>query len=529
VTPLCRAVCSSRLFLLLALSVVSDTSAAARPEPRQARVPVRELRLDNGMKLLLVHQPASTSVVAGWMVGVGSADDPADRTGLSHLLEHMMFKGTETIGATDFSREKALLDQLDRLWETRAALQSKLDHASGKKQLKSAKRIQQLTAQLEDVQEQAERIVYQGEFSFLYSAQGGTRLDANTLQDLTLYFVTLPADKLELWFWLESDRLLSPVFRQLDKEVEVILEERRLRIGSTPTGTLDESVRAVFWGDHPYSWNPMGQADHLKLVTRSGAIEFFQSHYRADNLTAALVGAFDVEQVEDWARHYFGRIPTGAARSAPSIATDLGAFTAKRMEEVCACPPQARVLYPTARFGHVDNYALQLLSAIMNGRTGRLYRNLVLGSEIAFSAYTQQVPLKQAGVFNFQAESKGSTDPESLVLAWDEELRRLLAEKPSQEEIDRARNRLTADAFRTLKEPEGLLKQLLIYEGLGDWRYLNAWSAHVQKITSEDIVAVAEKYLVPERRTVAIYRRTGRQAEASASPEVISMTIENAP
>jgi zinc protease len=135
--------------------------------------------------------------------------------------------------------------------------------------------------------------------------------------------------------------------------------------------------------------------------------------------------------------------------------------------------------------------------------------------------------LKQTGVFNFQAESKGSTDPESLVIAWDEELRRLLAEQPSQEEIDRARNRLTADAFRTLKEPEGLLKQLLIYEGLGDWRYLNEWSAHLQKVTREDIVAVAEKYLVPERRTVVIYRRAGRQAHVSASPEVL--TLRSAP
>ena len=478
---------------------------------------MRELHLDNGMKLLLVHQPESTTVVAGWMVNVGSADDPADLTGLSHLLEHMMFKGTETVGTRDFNQERVLLKQIDSQWEQRSSLQARLEKAPPKKQSRQVQQIETLSSELVALQKQAELLAYQGEFSFLYSEKGGTGLDANTLQDMTLYFVTLPAENLELWFWLETDRLLNPVFRQFHKEVGVIFEERRLRIESTPTGSLDERVRALFWGDHPYSWNPMGQANHLVSASRSDAIDFFSRHYRAGNLTAALVGGFDIDQVERWARIYFGQLPRSEAREPLDRRVDPATFSQKRFEETCNCPPQARVLYPTTRFGEEDNYALQLLSAIMNGRTGRLYRDLVLDRQIAFSAFTQQTSWRLGGQFTYRAESKGAADPEILVEAWDAQLSRLMEEVPSQEETDRARNRLTADAFRSLKDPRGLLKQVLIYQGLGDWRYLNHWSRRLGEVTPEQITAVAAKYLVPERRTVAIYRRADQSSAASRS------------
>jgi predicted Zn-dependent peptidase len=368
--------------------------------------------------------------------------------------------------------------------------------------------VDELAAKLQAAQSTARSMTYLGQYSFLYSQQGGTGLNANTYRDLTMYFLTLPTDRLEIWFWLESDRLLAPVFREFYKEVQVVQEERRQRIESTPTGRLDEDLRELFWADHPYAWNPMGRHEDLERLSRRDAEDFFARHYRPERMTAALVGGFDVEQVRSWAQRYFGRLPGSA--TGPTTIQELSASTTDvevKLEATCPCPPQVKILYPSPRFGAADSYVLQLLSAVLNGRTGRLYRSLVADQEIAFSAYTQQISWRQAGEFTFHGESKGDADPTRLIQAWDEQVERLQTAPPTLEEIQRAVNRSTADAFRTLKEPVTLMKQLLIYQGLGDWRYINDWTEQIKRLESEDLVRVAQQYLQPDNRTIAIYRR----------------------
>lgn len=498
------------LFGPLGVAVAGEPTAGST----DAHVPVQELRLANGMTVLLVPQPESTTVAVGWMVRAGSADDAHDQTGLSHLLEHMMFKGSRTVGSRDLEREIEALAGVDRAWNDRRKLLAKLEKASPRKRPRLSEQLDGATSSLETAQTHASSLAFLGQYSFLYSEQGATGLNANTYRDMTLYYVTLPSEKLEVWFWLESDRLLAPVFRQFYREVQVIHEERRQRIESTPTGLADEELRGLFWGRHPYAWDPLGRSGDLDRLSRQDALEFYRRHYRTDQMTLALVGGFDPGQVKSWARRYFARlpapsgpIPRGPRQALPTPSEE------KRLVATCACPPQVRIYYPTASFGETDAYVLQLLSAVLNGRTGRLYRSLVLDQQIAFSAYTQQISWAQAGEFSFRAESKGTTDPASLIRAWDQQIDLLRAGAPAAEEILRARNRSTADAFRALKDPEALMKQLLIYQGLGDWRYLNRWSERIQDITSEDLVRVANEHLLSERRTVAIYRRPEGRTE----------------
>ena len=460
------------------------------------------------MTLLLVPQPESTTVAAGWMVQAGSADDVVGRTGLSHLLEHMMFKGSETVGTRNLERELSALDEVDRLWLEMKSLEAKLIDASPRKRSKLQSQLDTVSEQLRSAQSTASSLAFLGQYSFFYSEQGGTGLNANTYRDLSLYYLTLPREKLEVWFWMESDRLLNPVFREFYKEVQVVHEERRQRIESTPTGLLDEELRGLFWGDHPYAWDPLGRSPDLDRLSRQDALDFFHHHYRTDRMTFVLVGGFDPQQVREWANLYLARLPAPRDRgsktaiSAPPLRSEP-----EESNGVCHCPPQVKILYPTPRFGEPDTYTLQLLSAVLNGRTGRLYRSLVLDRQIAFSAFTQQISWRQAGEFSFQAESKGQVDPIELVRAWDRQLDLLQTQPPTEEEILRARNRSTADAFRSLKDPTALMKQLLIYQGLGDWRYINQWSGRMQEITSEDLVRAAQKHLRAQHRTVATFRR----------------------
>lgn len=514
-----------RVLALLLILLASPSRPASPAAPATAQVQVEELRLGNGMTFLLVPRPRATTVAAGWMVRAGSADDGPGRAGLSHLLEHLLFKGTRTIGARDLRQEEQLLQRLDDAREELDTLESRLAEDSARRSGRLQRRLEERRLEFESLRRQAESLVFLGQFALHYSELGATGLNANTFRDFTLYYVTLPSEKLEAWFWLESDRLLEPVFRQLFKELEVIREERRMRIESTPTGQLDEELRARFWGDHPYSWEPQGKPEDLQRITRALAREFFRQHYRAGNITAALVGGFDPQLVRSWARRYFERLPGGGVPTGlPPPARTEPRTAETRMTGSCECAPQLQVLYPGVAFGHPDAAALQALTAILNGRTGRLYRSLVLDQQLAFSAYSQQISWRRAGQFSVHAETKGTVDPLELLAAWDVEAERLRSQPTSTVELRRAVNRLAADSFRALKEPIDLLKQLLVYQGLGDWRYLNRWGAEIREVTPADLQRVAAEYLVADRRTVAVYRRPAGAAPrapagTAAAPE----------
>lgn len=490
-------------------------SVEVRPAeiPARAWVPVEEIRLQNGMKFLVVQRSQGSTIAAGWIAKVGSADEDPDQTGLSHLVEHLMFKGTRVVGARDLEGEQALFESQERLHEELLRLRQELDEPRPptRKKRRLKRRESELQGEIRRLGEVGRSLSLLGEFSLLYSEIGATGLNAHTLKDMSLYLVELPAEKLEAWFWLESDRLLQPVFRQFFIEKEVIDEERRLRIESTPTGRLEQQLDARFWGEHPYAWPTMGQAAHLNSLSRADVDRFFARHYRPGNLTAALVGPLDPQRVRFLAEKYFGRLAPGSAPGPNDGSTisppPIPAAAEKRWSAPCDCPSQVRILYPSVPFNHPDTYALDLLAGLMNGRSGRLYRSLVLDRGIAFSAVAGQNSSKRQGYFSFRAETKGKGTPEDLVSAWDAVLERLLELPIPAVELRRVKNRLVADTFRGLKDGRSLLRRLLVYEGLGDWRYVNKWAEQILVLEAASLRRVAGRYLDPAHRTVALFRR----------------------
>lgn len=506
---------SSPLGVLLIVGAVLLALGQPLSSQELATVPVEEFRLPNGMRFLLVHRPDTPMVAAGWVARAGSADDRAGLSGLSHLMEHLLFKGSRVIGTRNIQEELPLLDKQDRLFDEILGWREKAARAEvgGKKRDKLDQQIREAEAEIRDLQRRARSVAALGEYSLHYSENGATQLNAHTLRDLTIFYVTLPAERLELWYWLESDHLLQPVFREFYKEVQVVREERRMRVDSTPTGLLDERLRRRFWQSHPYAWPPLGLPADLDRLRREDAYRFFSTHYTPASLTAALIGNFDPTQVKELARKYFGRLPAAAVAPDRSPPPDSESAPGEPLDASCVCPTQTQALYPTVPFGHPDSTALEVLAGVLNGRTGRLYRSLVLGREIAFAASAAQNSLRRAGYFSFTAEAKGEATPENLLAAWDSELRRLTTEPISDAELEKVQNRLTAGAFRRLKDPVSLLQQLLVYDALGDWRHLNRWPAEVLAVGPEQIREVARRHLQPADRTVAFYRRSeaGRQ------------------
>lgn len=488
------------LFIHLVLLPAAPTRAAGQ-------LPVEQFELANGMRFLLLERPGLPVIEAGWVVPSGSATDPAGASGISHFIEHMMFKGSRVIGASNIDRELALLAELDTIDASLAG-----DDLAGRQRQKRHRALEEqrqlLTAELD-------QLAQLGAFGLEYSRAGGTRLNANTAEDLTLYYVTLPAEKLELWFWLEADRLSQPVFRELEKEKSVVAEERRLRIDSTPTGAADRAFDALFWQGSPYAQPPLGVAEEVSSLQRSQLHEFFRRHYRADRLTAVLVGNFETSRVRALAESYFGPLQNpapapGADRTAstqPFRATVPQRPGTEPFQQQCDCPSQVRIRYPTVPFADDDQFALQALAGLLNGRGGRLYRRLVLGRELAFSAFAQQTPLRQAGSFTVILEAKGDVDLATLVKAWDAELALLTTTAPEAAELVRAQRRMATENLNQLKDPHALMRRLLVYAGLGDWRLLATWSERLAAVQPQQIVDVARRHLIAERRLVGYYRQ----------------------
>ena len=505
-------------------------AAAPASAGAQASVPVEEFTLDNGMRFLAVVRPEMTTVSAGWAAHVGSANERPGITGMSHFFEHMMFKGTPRVGTTDAERDEAIIREQEEIQERIREIYRKrreesrlglIDDPFGTEDVP-----EEYTALMEEFDELAEEqrsLMVKDEFDRIYTEAGASGMNAFTSNDQTVYFITVPQNRLELWFWMESERLLRPVFREFYTERDVVHEERRLRTESTPTGEFDEAFDAMFWQSHPYSWPVIGWPSDLRVFTLEQAEEFYATYYAPGNLTAALVGNFDPAEAKELAERYFGRLEPG--EPAPEVVTlEMEQNAEKRLDASCDCQPQVKLRYHTVPFRHRDQYALDVLTGLLNGRTGRLYRSMVLGDEIASSAGAFHDNRKWAGLLQVSAEAKGETTPAELAAAIDREIARLVEEPIPADEIQKVKNQASASAWERLDSGFFLLLQLLVYDTLGDWRYIDTWADATLAVTEADIKRVAAEYLAPTNRAVAYYTR-----DADAPAEEVPAELADLP
>jgi predicted Zn-dependent peptidase len=499
----------------------------------KAQVAVEELTLANGMRFLLVRKPDQATVMGGWVAHVGSANERPGITGVAHFFEHMMFKGSRVIGTKDIARDLAIVEEQERLQEKIRALYRVQRERYRKGEIddpfaaaSAPQELVELEAQFSKLVEEQRALTVKDEFDQIYTEAGASGMNATTNPDSTIYWVTLPANKLELWFWMESERLLQPVFREFYSERDVVQEERRLRVESTPTGPFDEQLNAMFWTSHPYKWDTIGWMSDLKTLSMADAKAFFETFYAPNNLTAALVGNFEVAEVKRLAEKYFGRLPRGP-REVPDVVTlEEQQVAEKRMNAECDCQPQVALQFHSVPFGHKDDFVFDVIAGLLNGQTGRLNKQLVLDRKIASSAGSGQQGQRFAGYFFAYAETKGEAKAGDLEGALWAELERLQREPVPAEELQKVKNRVVATSFRQLQSPFFLLVQLLFYDGWGDWQYLNSWADKTLAITAEDVQRVAKRYFTRENRTVATYLRKAGAAAAQVPPELAGLPAE---
>ncbi|RPI13672.1 MAG: insulinase family protein, partial [Acidobacteriales bacterium] len=267
---------------------------------------VTEFTLPNGLHFIVLERHEAPVVSFHTYVNAGAVDDPGGKTGLAHMFEHMAFKGTRTIGTTNYAEERKALAAIEAAYD-------RLDSERDRGLRADPKKLQELESGLKAALEKAGAYVDQNAYFRIIEESGGVGLNAGTGEDSTSYYYSLPANRIELWFLMESQRFLTPVFREFYKERDVVREERRMRIESNPQGKLMEMLLAMTFVAHPYRNLPGGWASDIESLRVGDARRFFQTYYVPANITIAIAGDVQPAQVRRLAEKYFAALPKAPA------------------------------------------------------------------------------------------------------------------------------------------------------------------------------------------------------------------------
>lgn len=425
--------------VLAAILVFGAASISLGAEPS-------EYILSNGMKVLLVEVPkAPVATVQVWYK-VGSRNEVMGRAGLSHMLEHMMFKGTARYPKGSFSR--------------------------------------------------------------IVRKNGGVD-NAFTGQDFTAYFENLAADRVGLALELEADRMQGLILDpgEFQTERDVVKEERRLRSEDDPQGALVEALFAHAFLSHPYHWPVIGWFGDLDAMSLEDLQRHYDTFYSPNNATLVVVGDIKADTLLPTIKRLFEPIPRGPSPKqtlAPEPAQrGERRFLLKREAQV----PFVMMGFRVPNYSNDDSYALEILEAILSrGKSSRLYQSLVYDQKNSLAVGAEYSVLQtDPGLFYFYSLINPSAKVEGVQEAIEREITRLQNEPPSELELQRAKNQV--EAARVFEQDSNFRYAMLMgqAESVGaGWRRVDQFVEHIRAVTAKDIQRVARQYLIPDNRTVGI-------------------------
>jgi predicted Zn-dependent peptidase len=535
--------------IVWAIAVCAALTCTVAPTASAQNIDAKEYWLNNGMQVLMVERHEAPTIMAAIVARVGSANEVTGITGISHLFEHMMFKGTETIGTKDIVRDREIMAQLDSLRELLRTERRIMREEYRRGEIKSmndpeakTERYRELDAVFDSLILEQRQLIIKDQLDELYSKNGGFFLNAFTAEDMTAYFVRLPKNKIELWMWLESDRFKNPVFREFYSERDVVREERRLSVESTPTGLIEEDFASMFWKSSSYHWDVIGWPSDLDNITREQANRYFDTYYAPNNLSMILVGDLEPDKLIKMVRDYFERIPRGTVEPPDVTTLEEKQYAEKRMIAEAEDNPQAQIWYHTVAWKHPDSYPLEVLAKILSGKTGRLYKKLVEEEDIAkgsgggrrmfggdnLEVGAQQDSRKYAGVFQVNATGKSGVKAEQLEAAMDEVIEDLKANPVSEEELQKVKNQLRVDKIRFMDIMSGI--GILFYLGqnaaLGDWTEANNNPVKCDLVTPEDVQRVANDYFTRDQSCVLLINTKGEAGDGGGEDAQFAQAVQ---
>ena len=471
-----------------------------------AQLPVVEHELANGMRWLVLPRTGAPTVSFIVKFRVGAVNEVRGQTGMAHLLEHLLFKGTETLGTRDATAERALFVRMDALQDSILALEAGGENTA----------IPVLRERIDSLETEAGAHVLPNEFERVLSTNGGRSLNATTDWESTTYYVELPANRAQLWFLLESDRMANPVFREFYAERDIVAEERRLRVETNPGGLLFEAHMATAFITHPYGQPVVGYMADIQRLRRPDVEAYFRRYYGPSNAVVTVVGDIDPGQILAWADEYFGDLPANETPG-PILSREPAQRGERRVEVVFDAEPQVRIGWRVVETSHPDAPALSVLSWLLTGgRTSRLHQRLVIEDRVATAIYSSMGPgIQFPAIFTIDAMPRFPNSTDDVEAAVYAELDSLRRTPPSEREMQRIRNQLEAGEFRRLTSSLGLALQLAASaSAFGDWRTTFGFTDRLAAVEPEDVRRVAQRFFTRENRTVATLVRpdsvTGR-------------------
>lgn len=406
---------------------------------------VRDITLKNGLRVLFLEDHRTDTVTFQVWYRVGSRNEHFGITGISHLLEHMMFRGTKRYGPGDF-------------WG-------------------------------------------------IVQRNGGDN-NAFTTKDFTTYFENIASDKVDILIDLESDRmtnvLLDPELFLIERNV--VTEERRLRTEDDPFSDLLEQVNAIAFKAHPYHFPVIGFMSDLEQITRDDVYECYKTYYVPNNAILVVVGDFKTEELLPKIKSSFGQIESGEpppkVRSNEPPQRGERRLNLRRSAEL----PFVVAGYHTPNFSHPDSFALDVLStALTNGNSSSLYRSLVYDKQLALYIGGDYSRLSiDPDLIYFYAQVMPGKSPSEVENAIYEEIDKIKKEPISQYELEKAKNQIESSFVFSQDSLFGKAFLLGQYEILGNWKMLKNYISGIRAVTAEDIMEVANKYLNKENRTVGV-------------------------
>ena len=427
------------LLVISYLLIYMHTSTA-----EQVKLDIKEHRLENGLRLLM-HQDHSSPIISFQVwYNVGSINERPGITGISHLFEHMMFKGSKNVDPEEHSR--------------------------------------------------------------IIQRNGGTD-NAFTTEDMTAYFENLPSSQIELAIKLEADRMahLRLTAETLASERQVVKEERRMRVDNSLFGKLNEGLYSTSFLAHPYRWPVIGWMSDIDAITLDDCKSFYSTHYAPNNSTVIILGDIDFDETISMVEKYFGHIPS--AERPDEVIPMEEPQSQERHKDIYVDTqfPWLAVAYHIPEAAHDDIPVLELIENILTeGRSSRLYRKIIYEDQSALSVFASVDKYKDPGLFVITVRSiKQGHTPEEVASVIKESLEQLKAEKVTERELEKARNQMETNLIFGLQtnfvrgirlgfslartgDPLGFVKNLEKY----------------RHATADDIQKVAKKYFTPENRTI---------------------------
>jgi len=493
--------------------------APLRSQEQSLTSQVIEKILPNGLKVLMVKRPQAPLVRCILAYRVGSVNERPGITGISHFHEHMMFKGTYSMGIKPGTLEKDMdYDrQIDALMDQVVEEESKIKDRDAAKIVALKKQISDLITK-----QKAETIASE-EIWGAYQQAGGTGINASTGNEMTQYYVTLPKNKLELYLALEADRLANPVFREFYSERDVITEERRMS-ENQPGSFFDEQLNATFYAASPYGWDVVGWMSDISRVTKKEMTEYREQFYRPDNATLVLVGDVDPDQVMPLVTKYFG--PLKSKGKSPRVRTEepspeyyrktYGAgfkppYIEKRVYGRAATTPYVTIMFHIPPLWHDDLAPLYVLGRVMSARTGKMYLEMVLRDDHATMVSAMASNSMYDGSYEVSAQAKEIKNETKIPLDQLEKELWTYIEDVKKNPIDpqmlqRIKNSIEAQYLQSLAGT-GIAGTLARMETAYRWQFIEEQFKLRMAVSADDLLRVAKKYLNRDNSVTGVLER----------------------